>query len=189
MNEELKLVFKYCDINKLSINLAKTNYMVISSPKLNGSIHIHNIERKSQIKYLGVYIDQNLHWGPQIQLINNKLGENIGITNKFRYYVDLHTLRQMYFCFIYPYLTYGIISWGSAYKTRLLKIKTKQNKCMSSMFFAYSRDGAMPYLNLLGILSLENIYKVKVALFTHKIINNTTNIPNIFKGTLTLQCL
>ena len=185
-NEELKLVFKYCDINKLSINLAKTNYMVISSPKLNGSICIHNIERKSQIKYLGVYIDQNLHWGPQIQHINNKLGKNIGIINKLRYYVDLHTLRQMYFSFIYPYLTYGITSWGSAYKTRLLKIKTKQNKSVRGMFFAYSRDSAMPYLNLLGILTLENIYKFKVALFTHKIINNTTNIPNIFKGTLTL---
>ena len=95
----------------------------------------------------------------------------------------------MYFSFIYPYLTYGITSWGSAYKTRLLKIKTKQNKCVRSMFFAYSRDSAMPYLNLLGIhriLTLENIYKFKVALFTHKIINNTTNIPNIFKGTLTL---
>ena len=51
MNEELKLVFKYCNINKLSINLAKTNYMVISSPKLNRSIHIHNTEGKSQIKY------------------------------------------------------------------------------------------------------------------------------------------
>ena len=92
----------------------------------------------------------------------------------------------MYFSFIYPYLTYGITSWGSAYKTRLLKIKTKQNKCVRSMFFAYSRDSAMPYLNLLGILTLENIYKFKVALFTHKIINNTTNIPDIFKGTLTL---
>ena len=72
MNEELKLVFKHCNMNKLSINLAKTNYMVISSPRLNGSIHLHNIERKSQIKYLGVYIDQNLQWGPQIQHIYNK---------------------------------------------------------------------------------------------------------------------
>ena len=41
--------------------------MVISSSRLHGSIHIHNIERKSQIKYLAVYMDQNLHWGPQIQ--------------------------------------------------------------------------------------------------------------------------
>ena len=83
-------------------------------------------------------------------------------------------------------ITYGITSWGSAYKTRLLKIKTKQNKCVRSMFFAHSRDSAMPFLNLLGILTLENIYKFKVPLFTNKITNNTTNIPNIFKGTLTL---
>ena len=65
--------------------------------------------------------------------------------------------------------------------TRLLKNKTKQNKCVHTMFFAYSRGSAMPYLNLLGILTLENIYKFKVALFTHKTTNNTSNIPNIFK--------
>ena len=94
----------------------------------------------------------------------------------------------MYFSFIYPYLTYGITSWGSVCKTRLHKIETKQNKCVRSMFSAYSRDNAMPYLNLLGILTLENIYKFKVALFTHKITNNTTNVPVIFKGTLTLAC-
>ena len=97
MNEELKLVFKYCNINKLSINLAKTNYMVISSPRFNWSIHIHNIERKSQIKYLGVYIDQNLRWGPQVQHINNKLGKNVGIINKLRYYVDVFLLHLSIF--------------------------------------------------------------------------------------------
>ena len=97
MNEELKLVFKYCNINKLSINLAKTNYMVISSPRFNGSIHIHNIERKSKIKYLGVYIDQNLRWGPQVQHINNKLGKNVGIINKLRYYVDVFLLHLSIF--------------------------------------------------------------------------------------------
>ena len=67
--------------------------------------------------------------------------------------------------------------------TRLLKIKTNQNKCVRSMFFAYNRDSGMPYLNLFGILTLENIYKFKVAPFTHKITKNTTNIPNIFEGT------
>ena len=54
------------------------------------------------------------------------------------------------------------------------------------MFFAYSRDNAMPYFNLLEILTLENIYKFKVALFHTKITNNATNVPTIFDGTLTL---
>ena len=84
--------------------------MVITSSRLGGHIHVHKIERKSEMKYLGVFIDQNLHWGPQIQHINNKLTRNIGIINKSRYYVDVHTLNQLYYSFIYPYLTYGITS-------------------------------------------------------------------------------
>ena len=85
--------------------------MVISSSRLGERIHIHKIERKSEIKYLGVFIDQNLHiWGPQIQHINHKLMRNIGIINKLRYYMDVHTLKQLYYSFIYPYLTYGITS-------------------------------------------------------------------------------
>lgn len=60
------------------------------------------------------------------------------------------------------------------------------NVFVACMFFANSRDNAMPYFSLLEILTLENIYKFKVALFAHKITNNTSNVPTIFKGTLTL---
>ena len=117
MNEELNSVYKYCNINKLSINFAKTTYMVISSTRLRSYIHIPNIAHKTQIKYLGFYIDQNLQWGPQTQHINNKLAKNIAIINKLRYFVDFHTLKQLYYSFIYPYLTYATIAWGSACKT------------------------------------------------------------------------
>ena len=138
---------------------------------------------------MGVYIDQHLHWGPQIKHINNKLAKNIGIITKLRHYVNLHTLKQLYYSFIYPYLTYALTSWGSACKTRLNKIRTKQNKCIRSFafifvhfffFFAHSRENATPYYNLLDILKLDNIFKLKVALFAHKIINNPTGIPTIF---------
>ena len=57
---------------------------------------------------------------------------------------------------------------------------TKQNKCVRSMFFAQSRDNATPYYNLLGILKFDNVYKLKVALFTHKILHGSTNISTIF---------
>ena len=109
--------------------------------------------------------------------------KNVGIVNKLRYYVDDRTLEKLYYSFLYPYLTY---SWSSACKTRLQKNKTKQNRCVRSIFFAHSRDSAMSYLNLLQILTLENIYKFKLALFTHKIKNDPTNFPAIFSGTLIL---
>ena len=94
-------------------------------------------------------------------------------------------MKQLYYSFIYPYLSYAIITWGSACKTSLRRILTKQNKCVRSMFFAYGRDNATPCYNLLGILKFENVYKFKVALFTHKILNGSTNISVIFHKTLT----
>ena len=44
---------------------------------------------------------------------------------------------------------------------------------------------ATPYYNLLGILKFQNVYKLKVALFTHKIPNGSTNISTIFHRSLT----
>ena len=54
--------------------------------------------------------------------------------------------------------------------------KCKRNKCVRSMFFAHSRDYATPYYNLLGILKFENVYKLKVALFT-RFNKHLNNIP------------
>ena len=59
----------------LSINFKNANYMIITSPKkkTNISITACTIEQKSQIKYLGVFIDEHLKWDAQLQHINNKI--------------------------------------------------------------------------------------------------------------------
>ena len=42
-------------------------------------LNMHNIDCKSFIKYLGIYLDEHLQWEPQIQHVNNKLAKNVGI--------------------------------------------------------------------------------------------------------------
>ena len=44
-------------------------------------------------------------------------------------------MKQLYYSSIYPYLTYDITSWGSAYKTRLSRIRTKQNRRIRLIIF------------------------------------------------------
>ena len=77
------------------------------------------IARKTNIKYLSVFIDEHLNWGPQILHINNKVSRNMGIINKLKNYLDIHTLTQLYYTLIFPYLSYGITSWGNTFKSRL----------------------------------------------------------------------
>jgi hypothetical protein len=73
INEELTKVKKWCDLNKLSINIKKTNYMIVksSNKKITENINIkitnidgtiYCLERKDHIKYLGVLIDEKLSW-------------------------------------------------------------------------------------------------------------------------------
>ena len=51
-----------------------------------------------------------------------------------------------------------------------------------NFFLAHSRENATSYYNLLDILKFDNIFKLKVAFFGHKTINDPTGIPTILSG-------
>ena len=96
-------------------------------------MNITVIEQKAYIKYLGICTDKHLNWQPQTQHVNNKLAKNLGILSKLRYYIDLNILKQIYYALIYPYLSYGILAWGYASKTRLdCLVRIKHNRLVAS---------------------------------------------------------
>ena len=53
------------------------------------------------------------------------------------------------------------------------------------MLFAHDREHVNPYYNLLGILKLENIYRLKVSLFTYKLKKDISNAPAVLLNILT----
>ena len=77
----------------------------------------------------------------------------------------MSTLKQLYYILIYPYLTYGLMSWGTACQTKLNKIKISQNNCIRCIFFANKRESP----TLLEILKLENVFKLKMGTLVHKL--------------------
>jgi hypothetical protein len=62
------------------------------------------------------------------------------------------------------------MSWGNTYRTNLNKIRSGQNACVRSIFFASKSENATPYYNLLKILKFDDIFKLKISIFTYKII-------------------
>ena len=66
----------------------------------------------------------------------SRISSNIGVISKLRHYLSIHQLKQLYYNLIYPYLSYAIIAWGSAYKTHLKRLQSKQNTVLRLMFFA-----------------------------------------------------
>jgi hypothetical protein len=132
INEELIKLTDWLRANKLSLDISKSKYMLISSSnklKVNLDIKIGNISLKQSefVKYLGIYIDQNLTWKSHINYISKKISKSVGIISKLRH-VDLPTLKQVYYSLVYPYLQYGISVWGNTYKTRLSRLNKLNSK-------------------------------------------------------------
>ena len=88
---------------------------------------------------------------------------------------------------INPYISYAIVAWGSAYKTNLKKLQVKQNHIARTIFFAtlYGKDteSALPLLNLLDILTIENTFKFQAFKFIHNW--HIKKLPSIFTNSFT----
>ena len=194
MNSELTKIKEWCDINKLSINMGKTNFMIVKSArKKDMTIDIqirskdgscHSLERKHCIKYLGVMIDDSISWKNHISYICSRISRNTGIISKLRHYLSINQLKQIYYNLIYPYISYAILAWGSAYKSHLQKVQIKQNHVIRLIFFATSygkeTESAKPLLNLLDILTVHNVYVLHALKFTH--LWHKGLLPNIFQN-------
>ena len=66
VNQELIKVKSWCDTNKLSLNLSKTNFMIIKPDNDGNTI---TLEQRDNIKYLGVIIDEKLNWKYHISFV------------------------------------------------------------------------------------------------------------------------
>jgi hypothetical protein len=63
-----------------------------------------------------------------IKHVNSKIAKNTAIMNKLRYYIDLKMLKHLYYTLIYPYINYGLMSWGNTCATKLNLIKYEHVK-------------------------------------------------------------
>ena len=110
--------------NRLSLNYAKTSYIVYS-PKCNSIISEkfciklgnHDIPILDVVKYLGVVIDKQMNWNAHIDYTVKKLSYAGRIFSLIRHYVNKQTLTRLYYSFVYPHIKYGIVSWSSACQT------------------------------------------------------------------------
>ena len=108
----------------------------VLSRKSNGKIHLDNdliidnvkIDQKSQTKFLGVIIDEQLSFKQHIRCIKGKVSRGLGILHKCKRFLNHNSLMQLYNSFIYPYLNYCICVWGSACQTYLQPLITLQKK-------------------------------------------------------------
>ena len=123
VNDDLRRVFVWLAANKLTINLSKTEFLLIGSrQRLSGfhttpllTINGKQITQASSARSFGVIIDENLSWEDHIQSISKNVSSGINALKRTRHFVFMDTLILVYNALIKRILTF------SNYDTRILK--------------------------------------------------------------------
>ena len=186
MNEELKLFVEWLNVNKLSLNIQKTHYVIFSpgrhilSSRKNICLNGEALLREFSTTFLGVIIDHKLEWKQHIQYIKSKISKCIGILCRAKKLFKATTLVTLYYSFIYPYLSYCIDVWGTAPKKYTDSILKLQKTCCRIITGSPRRTSSKPLFISLNILCLPQIYDFNVLLFMFKFYAGL--LPNIFSG-------
>ena len=175
-NTELISLNNWFKANKLSLNTKKSFFMIFHRSRIKtnsiGTILLDNAKliKVDYVKYLGVIIDHKLNWIEHIAYVKNK------IMYKARLYLSKCTLLDLYYAYIYPYMTYCIEIWGSATQPHLNCLFLQQQKNIRIMNFSHYLAHTSPLFFFYGSSPFKKIYYRRIGLMMYKFNNNL--LPN-----------
>ena len=172
--------------NKLSLNISKTNYVIFHPanrvlPPIDWELKMGTeiIERKATVKFLGMFIDEHLKWASQLSHVTSKMAKSLYVINSLKTILPIKDLKTLYYTMIYPYLTYGIESWGSAQKGLLHKANILQRKVVRSIGIVKYNDPVSPVFKSLHLLQCSDIYDLQVLKLMYAYMQNDLPLPLI----------
>ena len=115
INGEHHKVNDWLVANRLSLNVDKTKYIIfhnsrkeISNFSLNLILNHGEIEKVSTFNFLGIILDENIHWEPHIKNVACRPAKYCGVLSKLKNFLPLHILRTLYYSIIHPTWIMGI---------------------------------------------------------------------------------
>ena len=183
MNRELIKLRTWLIVNRLSLNINKTNFVVFHpynkplKQSITLKINKKAILEKDHVKYLGIIIDSTLSWRIHIDNLSTKISRSIGLLYKIRPFVNIKLMKTLYYSLVYPYLIYAIEVWGSADNTHLNKLLILQKRIVRLITYSdkrqedYSFFSSDPLFYIMEIHKIQDIFKIMIAKFIFNCLN------------------
>jgi len=179
INDELEKISNWLKINKLSLNVAKTKYIVFQTrnkyiPDMQLYIDGQRLEQVDSFDFLGISIDKYLTWNDHIHKTQKKIAKTLGIMNRIKSFLPSETLLTIYNSLISSHLLYGILLWGTKC-TKLFKLQKRAVRIITKSKYNSHTD---PIFRNIGVLKLEDILHLQEWKFYYKLLNG--NLPQYF---------
>ena len=181
INKELERVNNWLAVNKLSLNVKKTKFMVfhtiqkVISPFVP-DLKIGNVtlDRVKNFNFLGLTLNENMSWKPHTDIVANKISKYIGVMNRLKRYLPSHILKTIYNSLIQSNLNYSLLAWGF----NCGRLKQLQKKAIRIIANAKYNSHTEPIMKKLEILKLEDLFKLNMLKWYFRFENK--QLPNYF---------
>ena len=176
LNHDLGNLNKWLISNKLTLNTAKTEFMLtgskqkLSTLSSQPELSIDNvpIEKVTFVKSLGIFIDKNLQWQTHIDKLSKKIASGIGAIKRIRDFVPTPTLHCTYNALIQSQFDYCNIVWGNCGKTLFDRLQKLQNRAARVLTFSRYDAYANRLFRQLNWKDLSTQFQIKKALMVYK---------------------
>ena len=123
------------------------------------------------VKYLGVFIDENLNWKKHINEISTQLIKSNAVLSILRHFVNKYILLSVYYGIFYSHLAYLCLVWGQA-KFSLNRITLLQKRAIRILHSAAYRDHTSPLFHRYKVLKFVDIVSLENCIFANKYFND-----------------
>ena len=123
-------------------------------------------------------IYSNLSWKSQVSHSAGEIKRNIGTLFKLCYYVNSDILVKLYYALIYPFLTYGLISWSNTSSSTTQPLFVSQKRAIRVLTFSKFREHSSPIFKCLDIVKLADLVFLNIAVFMYNFHNR--RLPSVF---------
>ena len=187
---EINNIEKWLSINKLTLNLKKSCYVMFSKNKktdIKNMVSVGGIclAQKAFTKYLGIQIDSLLNWKPHIETLTSSISKSVGILYKLKDYTSKSILKMVYQALIKSKLQCGIVLWGNSNKStldRLNKLHNRALRCITGLPF---RTSIVKLYKNAAVLQINELYKFEMLKYMNKL-HTTLRITNHSEGNVSL---
>ena len=165
INLELTKISDWLAVNKLSLNAAKTKFMLFHNyqkiideddiPHL--TINDTVVGRVTEFNFLGLTINECMNWNSHSSKISNKISRTLGVMIRLKRYLPFSALKLMYSSLILSHLQFAITSWGFEWE-RLSKLQKLAIRIMTNSKYNAHTD---PLFKSLKLLKIKDIFDVQ----------------------------
>ena len=147
--------------NRLSVNCAKTKCTLFCSNRsrckhndMNLSLNDVNLEQVTEIKYLGLTIDQHLWFERHVDIVCSKVNVRTKLLWRVRSFIPRSLAKTLYQSLIYPHFVYCNFVIDSVSESLKNKLQCQQNAALRAVL---NVDMAYPVQKLLTEVGVDSI--------------------------------